>query len=167
MSIDEIRRIYPYMIDSKDPDFVSSWTINQTDYRVPIPHADFISIGVYNGYVYAFKLEFGPMPEFQSQMLKVPNKDEIMYGRFRGLEKMFVELYGPPAFDKDEVKGMELEEAIKTVKSGRLKNGMPSNIYKFWELGPTKAELVFFTTQKRLHLTVRYLYLPVWSRIGK
>ncbi|HPD18555.1 MAG TPA: hypothetical protein PLF61_02705, partial [Candidatus Goldiibacteriota bacterium] len=135
--------------------------------RVVVPHADFISVGVYNGYVYAFKLEFGPMPEFQSQMLKVPNKDEIMYGRFRGLEKIFLELYGPPLQDKDEVKSMKFDEAIKTVKNGRLKNGMPSNIYKSWELGQTKAELVFFSYQKKLHLTVRYLYLPVWNRIGK
>ncbi len=167
MSVDEIKRVYPYIIESKDPDFISSYTINQTDYRVVIPHADFISLGIYNGYVYAFKLEFGPMPEFQSQMLKVPNRDEIMYGRFRGLEKIFWELYGPPAIDKDEVKNMELQEAIKTVKAGRLKNGIPSNIYKAWELGATKAELVFFATQKKLHLTVRYLYLPVWNRIGK
>jgi hypothetical protein len=167
MSIEDVKKIFPYIVESKDPDFISSWTINQTDYRVSIPHADFISIGVYNNYVYAFKLEFGPMPEFQSQMLKVPNKDEIMYGRFRGLEKIFKELYGPPSFEKDEIKEMELSEAIKTIKSGRLKNGMPSNIYMFWELGQTKAELVFFSNQKRLHLTVRFLYLPVWNRIGR
>lgn len=167
MSIDDIKKIYPYIVESKDPDFYSSYTINQTDYRVQIPHADFISIGVYNGYVYAFKLEFGPMPEYQSQLLKVPNKDEIMYGRFRGIEKIFLELYGTPSFEKDEVKKMELQEAIKALKNGRLKNGLSSNIYKFWELGSTKAELVFFSTQKRLHLTVRYLYLPVWQRIGK
>jgi hypothetical protein len=107
------------------------------------------------------------MPEFQSQMLKVSNKDEIMYGRFRGIEKMFLELYGQPLQDKDEVKNMEFEEAIKTVKNGRLKNGMPSNVYKSWELGQTKVELVFFSYQKKLHLTVRFLYIPVWNMIGK
>ncbi|MCX7698783.1 MAG: zinc ribbon domain-containing protein [Candidatus Goldbacteria bacterium] len=167
MTIDDIKKIYPYIIESRDPDFYSSWTINQTDYRVPVPHADFISIGVYNNYVYAFKLEFGPMAEFQSQMLKVPNRDEIMYGRFRGLEKIFTELYGPPTFDKDEVKKMELKQAIKTLKAGRLPNGMPSNIYKYWELGQTKAELVFFSMKNKLHLTVRFLYLPVWNKIGR
>lgn len=167
MSIEEIKRIFPYIVESRDPDFISSYLINQTDYKIPIPHANFISIGVYNGYVYAFKLEFGPLPEFQTQMLKVPNMDEIMYGRFRGLEKIFRELYGPPSFEKDEIKKMELQEAIKTVKAGRLKNGMPSNIYLFWKLGRTKAELVFFSSKKKLHLTVRYLYLPVWDRIGR
>jgi len=60
-----------------------------------------------------------------------------------------------------------LKEAIKTIKDGKLKNGIPSNIYKAWELGATKAELVFFASKRKLHLTVRYLYLPVWNRIGK
>jgi hypothetical protein len=167
MSIDDVKKIFPYIVESKDPDFISSYTINQTDYRVSIPHADFISVGVYNNYIYAFKLEFGPLAEFQSQMLKVPNKDEIMYGRFRGIEKVLTELYGPPTFVKDEVKNMEPEKAINTVKEGKLPNGMPSNIYIFWELGQTKAELVFFSYKKKLHLTLRYLYLPIWNKLSR
>jgi len=167
MTKDEIRRVYPYAAESKDPDFLNSLSVSQHDLVVFIPNAKFMSLGLANEKLYAVKFEFGPMEEAPRQQLKIPNKDEIMYGRFRGLYKKFRELYGPPSYEKFEVRDMELIKMIKTVKRGELKSGAPSNIYVTWIVGDTKAELVMFGSGNELHLTIRFLYLPVWELVGK
>ena len=134
---------------------------------MPIPHADFMSLGLYNGRLYAVKFEFGALEHFEAQQLKVPNKDEIMFGRFRGLYKVFTKLYGKPAYEKNDVKKYAMLEGIRLVKAGKMDSGAPSNIYAFWDMGDTKVELVFFGNGTKVHLTVRFLYTPVWNLIGK
>jgi len=166
MSVDDIKRVHPYATASTDPDFISSMTVTQHDYKIKMPHANFMSLGINNGRLYAVKFEFGPHEVFESQALKVPNKDEIMYGRFKGLVMAFRRLYGPPAFVKDDTDKMSPQEAIKSVKAGTYK-GSPSNIYMYWDIGDTRAEAVLFGHGKKLHLTVRFLYMPVWRLVGK
>ncbi|HRU38758.1 MAG TPA: hypothetical protein P5511_02680, partial [Candidatus Goldiibacteriota bacterium] len=167
MNTAEIKAVYPYATESKDPDFESSMTVLQGEYKVPVPHADFMSLGIYNGKLYAVKFEFGAQEVFEAQQVKIPNKDEIMYGRFKGLYSVFNRLYGKPAFEKNEAKKVAVLDAIKMVKSGRTKSGAPSNVYVYWDVGDTRVELVFFGTGKKVHLTVRFLYMPVWKIAGQ
>ncbi len=167
VTVADIKNVYPYAVDGKDPDFEGGMTVQQGEYKTPIPHADFMSLGIYNGRLYAVKFEFGALERYEAQQLKVPNKDQIMYGRFRGIYNIFKKLYGEPAFEKNEAKKFEVLEAISLVKSGKMKTGAPSNVYIYWDVGDTRAELVFFGTGRKLHLTVRFLYMPVWKAVGK
>jgi hypothetical protein len=167
MTQSDIKRVFPYAVDSTDPDFTASMTVAQVEFKVPLPHADFMSLGLYNGRLYAVKYEFGALEKFESQQLKVPDKDEIMYGRFRGLYKTFTKLYGKPAYEKNDVKSYGVIEGIKLVKAGKMPTGKPSNIYIYWNVGYTKVELVFFGNGRKVHLTARFLYTPVWDVVGK
>ncbi len=166
MNAGQIRLFYPYSADSRDPDFVSSIAVNQGEFKIKVPHANFMSLGMYEGRLYAVKFEFGPSEVFKAEALKIPNIDEIMYGRFIGLFDVFTRLYGRPMFTKDDLRGAPASAKIKHVKSGSVR-GKPSNIYYFWEKGQTRAELVLFGHGHRLYLTVRFLYIPVWDREGK
>jgi hypothetical protein len=167
MTVQNIKNIYPYAADGKDPDFVSSMTVQQTEYKVPLPHADFMSLGINNNRLYAVKFEFSALDQYQAQALKVPNRDEIMYGRFRGMYNSFTRLYGTPSFEKNDIKKYEIFEALRMVRDGKMETGAPSNVYVTWDLGQTKAELVLFGANDKIHLTVRYLYMPVWKDVGK
>lgn len=167
MTAADIKAVFPYAVDAADPDFTASMTVAQAEFKVPVPHADFMSLGIYNGRLYAVKYEFGALPQFEAQQLKVPNKDEIMYGRFRGLYKTFTKLYGKPAYEKNDIKKYAALEGVKLVKAGKMKTGAPSNIYIYWNVGNTKIELVFFGNGKKVHLTARFLYIPVWDLVGK
>jgi hypothetical protein len=167
MTVNDIKKIYQYAAESPDPDFISSMTVHQSEFKKPLPHADFMSLGIYNGRLYAIKFEFGPLEQFQAQELKVPNKDEIMYARFKGLQQVFTKLFGVPAFEKNEAKKCEVLESIRLVKAGKMDTGAPSNIYYYWDAGNTKVELVLFGAKEKLHLTVRLLYSPVWKAVGK
>jgi hypothetical protein len=167
MTAADIKALFPYAVDSSDPDFLASMTVAQGEFKVPIPHANFMSLGLYNGRLYAVKFEFGALEQFEAQQLKVPNKDEILFGRYRGIYKTFTNLYGRPVKEKNEVGRMPVLEGIKAVKAGKLSSGAPSNIYIFWDVGNTRVELVYFGDGKQAHLTVRYLYIPVWNVVGK
>ena len=164
MSALDIKRNFPYATDSNDPDFKQSMMISQAQFLIPIPHANFMSLGIYNGMLYAVKFEFGENEKFESQQFKVPNKDEIMYGRFMGLYTEFKRIFGEPSYEKDEIKAMPgLDQKIKTIKKGSLDNGSPSNAYIAWSFGGTKIELAFFGFNDQLHLTVRFLNEPLWN----
>ncbi len=162
-----VKKVYPYSSASDDPDFVESMLVSQREMREPVPHAKFMSLGLANDMLYAIKLEFGPVAEAQRQELKVANSEEKMYGRFAGLYSAFRDIFGPPSFEKYEVKGMPLNKLLRTVKRGALASGKPSNIYITWRSGYTKTELVFFGSGGKLHLTVRFLYMPVWKLVGE
>jgi hypothetical protein len=164
MSAADLKRNFPYATDSNDPDFKQSMMISQVQFITPIPHANFMSLGIYNGMLYAVKFEFGENEKFESQQFKVPNKDEIMYGRFMGLFTAFTKLYGAPAYEKNEIKTMPLAEKLKVIKRGMLSDGKPSNAYIAWSLGGTKAELAFFGYDGKLHLTVRFLNEKLWDQ---
>lgn len=166
MNAGQIKMVYPHSVDSRDPDFVSAIAVNQGEFKVQVPHANFMSLGMYDGRLYAVKFEFGPTKVFKSEALKIPNIDERIYGRFVGLLDVFVRLYGRPLFAKDELKDAPAHEKIKHIKAGMVK-GRPSNIYYFWEKGRTRVELVLFGHSDRLYLTTRFLYIPVWDRKGK
>lgn len=166
MSAPQIRLFYPYAADSSDPDFVSAVAVNQAEFKIKLPHANFMSLGIKDGRLYAVKFEFGATPEFHSQALKIPNKDEIMYGRFSGLLSVFNRLYGRPLFTKDDLKNSAAEDRIKHVRAGGVK-GKPSNIYYYWEKGATRIELVLFGAGGKLYLTVRFLNIPVWDAKAK
>ncbi|MCE5300954.1 MAG: zinc ribbon domain-containing protein [Spirochaetia bacterium] len=163
----DIKRIYPYATDSNDPDFPASIMVPQSGFTAPIPHAYFMSLGMYNGKLFAVKFEFGENEKFESQALKTPNKDEVLYGRFLGLYNLFNRDYGAPSFEKFEVKNMPLEEMLKTVNSGVLKDGKPSNIYVAWNVGATKVELAFFGYDNKLHLTLRFLNIVMWDEAAR
>ena len=164
MSAIDIKRNFPYATDSNDPDFKQSMMISQVQFITPIPHANFMSLGIYNGMLYAVKFEFGENEKFESQQFKVPNKDEIMYGRFMGLYTAFKKLFGEPSYEKNEIKAMPLSEKLSKVKKGFLSDGKPSNAYISWSLGGTKAELAFFGYNGKLHLTVRFLNEQLWNQ---
>ena len=163
MGINDIKRVYPYCTDTNDPDFKQSLMSTQHDLKTQIPHANFMSLGLYNGKLYALKFEFGENEKFESQQLKIPHKDEIMYGRFTGIYEMFRKLYGEPAFEQYPEKLMDVRTKIATVKSGELSDGKPSNVYLAWDLKDTKAELAFFGYEGKLHLTIRFLSEPAWD----
>jgi hypothetical protein len=163
MSLNDIKRNFSYATVSNDPDFKQSMMISQAQFLTPIPHANFMSLGIYNGMLYAVKFEFGENEKFETQQFKVPNKDEILYGRFMGLYTTFKKLFGEPVIDEEGIKLMELSEKLKTIKSGTLGNGKPSNVYVAWNLNGTKAELAFFGFDDKLHLTVRFLNMPLWN----
>ena len=163
MSQSDIKRNFPYATDSNDPDFKQSMMISQVQFLTPIPHANFMSLGIYNGMLYAVKFEFGENEKFESQQFKVPNKDEILYGRFMGLYAEFTKIFGVPVYEKNEIKSMPLGAKIKTIKKGALDNGNPSNAYIAWSAGGTKVELAFFGFGDQLHLTVRFLNEPLWN----
>ncbi len=166
MSVKDIQKLYPYVKESNDPDFITSMMISQADFKVEIPHANFMSLGIINDRLYAIKFEFGNSREFLRQQLKVPNEDEIMYGRFEGIFKTFRELYGQPSFIKNEIDKLNFSKRLKYLKSGRLNNGSPSNVYIYWISGNTKMEIAFFGYKGKPKLTVRFLYLPIWEKIG-
>ncbi len=166
LKINDIQKLYPYVKESKDPDFVTSLMVSQPDFKVEIPHANFMSLGIINEKLYAIKFEFGSSREFLRQQLKIPNEDEIMYGRFEGIYKVFREIYGQPSFVKNEIGKLNFSERLKYLKSGKLKDGRPSNVYIYWILGKTKVEIAFFGFNGKPKLTVRFLYLPVWEKIG-
>jgi len=163
MSEADIKRNFSYATDSNDPDFKRSMMISQAQFLTPIPHANFMSLGIYNGMLYAVKFEFGENEKFESQQFKVPNKDEIMYGRFIGLYTVFKKLFGDPSYEKNDIKAMPLAEKISRIKNGVLSDGKPSNSYMAWSLGGTKAELAFFGYDGQIHLTVRFLNEPLWN----
>jgi hypothetical protein len=163
MGINDIKRVYPYCTDTNDPDFKQSLMSTQHDLKTQIPHANFMSLGLLNGKLYALKFEFGENEKFESQQLKIPHKDEIMYGRFTGIYEMFRKLYGEPAFEQYPEKLMDVRTKIATIKSGELSDGKPSNVYLAWDLKDTKAELAFFGYEGKLHLTIRFLSEPVWD----
>ena len=163
MSASDIKRNFPYATDSNDPDFKQSMMISQVQFMTPIPHANFMSLGIYNGMLYAVKFEFGENEKFESQQFKVPNKDEILYGRFMGLYEEFNKIFGGPSYEKNEIKSMPLDLKLKTVKKGVLDTGTPSNAYIAWSAGGTKVELAFFGFNDQLHLTVRFLNEPLWN----
>ena len=163
MTISDIKRSFPYATDSNDPDFKASMMISQAQFLTPIPHANFMSLGIYRGMLYAVKFEFGENEKFESQQFKVPNKDEIMYGRFMGLYGAFKKLFGNPSYEKNEISMMPLSEKLKVVKRGSLSDGKPSNAYIAWSIGDTKAELAFFGYGGKLHLTVRFLNDQLWN----
>lgn len=167
MTAADIRKVFPYAVDGADPDFTASITVAQAEFKVPVPHAVFMSLGLYNGRLYAAKFEFGALEHFEAQQLKVPDKDERMYGRFKGLYKSFTKLYGSPAKEKNDIKKYSVLEGVKLVKAGKTASGAPSNIYNYWDVGDTRIELVFFGNGVKVHLTVRYLYMPVWDIVGK
>lgn len=163
MSEADIKRNFSYATASNDPDFKQSMMISQGQFLTPIPHANFMSLGIYNGMLYAVKFEFGENEKFEGQQFQVPNKDEIMYGRFMGLFTLFKKLYGEPVLEKNEIKTMPLSEKIKMVKKGVLSDGKPSNAYIAWSLNGTKAELALFGYDDKLHLTVRFLNEKLWT----
>jgi hypothetical protein len=164
MGISDIKRVYPYCTDSNDPDFKQSLMSTQHDLKTQIPHANFMSLGLYNGKLYALKFEFGENEKFESQQLKIPHKDDIMYGRFTGIYEMFRKLYGEPAFEQYPEKMLDVRTKIATIKSGELSDGKPSNVYAAWDLKDTKAELAFFGYEGKLHLTIRFLSEPLWDK---
>lgn len=163
----DIKKVFPYATDTSDPDFSSSMNVAQPEFKVPVPHANFMSLGLYDNRLYAVKFEFGALEQFEAQQLKVPDKDEIMFGRFKGLYKSFTQLYGAPRYEKNDARKYKVLEGIKHVKAGKMPSGAPSNIYIYWDVGDTRVELVFFGNGKKVHLTVRFLYMPVWNIVGK
>ena len=167
MPAEQIQKVYKYSKPAADPDFTSSLTVQQGDFKQPVPHADFMSLGIYNGRLYAIKYEFGPQEQYQAQQLKYPNRDEIMYGRFRGLYNVFTGLFGPPSHESYEAKKYQALEAIRIIRNAKTDTGAPTNVYIYWEMGKTRLELVLFGGADKLHLTVRMLYIPVWDAIGK
>ncbi|MGD0566270.1 MAG: zinc-ribbon domain-containing protein [Candidatus Goldiibacteriota bacterium] len=164
MGINDLKRVYPYATDSNDPDFKQSMMVAQHDLKTQIPHANFMSLGLYNGKLYALKFEFGENEKFESQQLKIPHKDEIMFGRFTGMYEMFKKLYGDPAYEQYPEKSMDVRKKIAVIKSGELSDGKPSNVYAAWNLKDAKAELAFFGYDGKLHLTVRFLSEPLWDQ---
>jgi cbb3-type cytochrome oxidase subunit 3 len=167
MSAAAIKKIYPYMKDSTDPDFALSSMVNQSDFKSPLPHANFMSLGIYDDKLYAIKYEFGESAEFQRQVIKIPDAEAILYGRYEGLKKVFTAALGRPAFLKEEAAAYPLHKRLGLIKEEKLPDGKPSNIYMYWTSGDTKTELVLFGSGGKMHLTVRFLYIPVWNIVGK
>ena len=163
MDINDLKRIYPYAIASNDPDFKQSLMVEQHDLKTQIPHANFMSLGLYNGKLYALKFEFGENEVFADQQLRIPFKDDIMYGRFTGLYTIFKKFFGDPAVEQYPEKSMELRKKIAVIKSGAMPDGSPANGFAGWILKDTKAELAFFGYDGKLHLTIRFLNEPLWD----
>ena len=162
-----IKQVYQYAKDSDDPDFMFSMMVSQPDFKEKLPHANFLSLGIYDNRLYAVKYEFGETEEYLRQVVKVPDGEAVLYGRYLGLRKVFEKLFGRPSFVKEDIKKFPLKERLKYLKKGKDNNGNPSNIYITWDLGNTKAELVMFGSGEKAHLTVRFLYMPVWDIVGK
>lgn len=167
MPTDKIKGVYRYATDSKDPDFMFSMMVNQPDFLQKLPHANFMSLGIYDNKLYAVKYEFGETEEYLRQVVKVPDGEAVLYGRYLGIRRVFERLYGVPSFVKDDIKKFPVKERLKYLKAGKDKAGNSSNIYITWNLGNTKAELVMFGSGEKAHLTVRFLYMPVWDIVGK
>ncbi len=165
MTKEDIKKLYKYPNDSNDPDFEKSIMISQSEFLYPMPHANFLSLGMHNGRIYAFKMEYGENESFQNQTLKVPDKEEILYGRFMGICAVFKKMFGAPSFEKNDVKNMELVKKLAVIKGGVLGDGQPSNIYLRWNVGVTRIEAAFFGFNKELHLTVRFLNGPLWDEV--
>ncbi|MEI7542381.1 MAG: zinc ribbon domain-containing protein [bacterium] len=163
MTAADIMKKFPYTKETNDPDFSSSMAILQAQFLAPLPHANFMSLGIYNGKLYAVKFEFGENESFQGQRVENPNKDEILYGRFLGLYTVFKNLFGDPALEKNDSKLLPIEERFSAIKKGVLPNGKPSNSYITWSLGGTKAELALFGYAGSMHLTVRFLNEQLWN----
>jgi hypothetical protein len=141
--------------------------VNQSDFKSPLPHANFMSLGIYDDKLYAIKYEFGESAEFQRQVIKIPDAEAILYGRYEGLKKVFTAALGRPAFLKEEAAAYPLHKRLGLIKEEKLPDGKPSNIYMYWTSGDTKTELVLFGSGGKMHLTVRFLYIPVWNIVGK
>jgi ribosomal protein L40E len=166
MKVKDIMKNFKYAKQSNDPDFVDSLMVSQVDFKTEIPHANFMSLGIFTEKLYAIKFEFGTSREFLRQQVKIPNEDEIMYGRYQGLLKVFKELFGPPTFIKNEIDKLDFSKRLKYLKRGQFEDGRPSNVYIYWILGNTKVEIAFFGYQGKPKLTVRFLYIPVWDKLG-
>lgn len=162
-----IKQVYQYAKDSDDPDFMFSMMVSQPDFREKLPHANFLSLGIYDNKLYAVKYEFGETEEYLRQVVKVPDGEAVLYGRYLGLRKVFEKLFGRPSFVKEDIKKYPLKERLQYLKKGKDNQGNSSNIYITWDLGKTKAELVMFGSGEKAHLTVRFLYMPVWDIVGK
>ena len=167
MAVNQIKGVYRYAADSKDPDFMYSMMVNQPDFLLKLPHANFMSLGIYDNKLYAVKYEFGETEEYLRQVIKIPDGEAVLYGRYLGIRRVFERLYGVPSFVKDDIKKYPVKERLKYLKDGKDKAGNSSNIYITWDLGNTKAELVMFGSGEKAHLTVRFLYMPVWDIVGK
>ncbi|MBN2754235.1 MAG: zinc ribbon domain-containing protein [Candidatus Goldbacteria bacterium] len=166
-TVNVIKQVYQYAKDSDDPDFMFSMMVSQPDFKEKLPHANFLSLGIYDNKLYAVKYEFGETEEYLRQVVKVPDGEAVLYGRYLGLRKVFEKLFGRPSFVKEDIKKYPLKERLKYLKKGKDNQGNSSNIYITWDLGNTKAELVMFGSGEKAHLTVRFLYMPVWDIVGK
>jgi hypothetical protein len=161
MKLSDVKKLYPFAKEAKDPDFLSSLFVGQEQLKSIIPHANFMSLGIYEDKLYGIKFELGSTEKAQSQAIEVPNAEIILYARFSGLYKAFKILYGEPAFEKNEVEKEPLLKRPDIIKSGT------NNSYVFWVIGNTKLELVLFGFQDQVKLTCRLLYMPVWQLVGK
>jgi len=157
----DLKKIYPFAKEAKDPDFVGSFFVGQEQLKTMIAHANFMSLGMFDDKLYGVKFEFGATEKSTSQAIEVPNNDIIIYARFEGLYKALKLLYGQPTVARDNVEKLPLLKRPELVKSGA------DNIYVFWAIGNTKLEIVLFGFQDQLKLTLRLLYMPVWSTMGK
>ncbi|MEI7639994.1 MAG: zinc-ribbon domain-containing protein [bacterium] len=163
MNLGQLKKVYPFLKQSSDPDFFSSVFVGQQMFKRFIPHANFMSLGMYEGKLYAVKMEFSDTDRYKAQEVGVPNSEFIIYGRFKGLLKVMKAIYGEPAYEKSDIKGSDIVSKVRDIK-----NSVPnSNLYIYWMIGKTKVELVLFGYKRQIKLTVRMLYMPIWSLIGK
>ncbi|MFP4466663.1 MAG: zinc-ribbon domain-containing protein [Candidatus Goldiibacteriota bacterium] len=163
MNIAAVKSVYPFAEESNDPDFTASLMIPRENFKKDIPHAGFMSLGIYMGALYAAKIEFSPSKEHTRQQVKIPDSDERLFGRFLGLYRTFEKLYGKPSYSKYEVEDEKILDRIKLIKKGTLPSGKKSNVYMYWTIGDTRAELVSFGDGSRIYVTVRFLNMPLFK----
>ena len=53
MAVNQIKGVYRYAADSKEPDFMFSMMVNQPDFLLKLPHANFMCLGIYDNKLYA------------------------------------------------------------------------------------------------------------------
>jgi len=166
MTEDEIRKIYPFAKVSNDPDFIASLMVPQAELKEPFPHASFMSLGMYAGRLYAMKFEFGPSEDFQRQVVKIPDSDFVLYGRYEGITGLLKGMLGRPEFEKNEAAGKgPVTARVKHVKAGTV-NGTGTNVYIYWIVGGVKTEVVLFSVNSKMHFTIRFLDNKIWEKIG-
>ncbi len=167
MTEEEIRKIYPFAKISNDPDFIASIMVPQAELKEPFPHANFMSLGMYAGRLYAIKFEFGPSEDFQRQVVKIPDADFRLYGRYEGIATLLKGMLGRPDFEKNEAaEKSSIPAKVKYIKDGVV-NGKGTNVYIYWIKGGVKTEVVLFSINSKLHFTLRFLDNKIWEKIGK
>jgi hypothetical protein len=178
MKSSDIMAAYPGTTAENDPDFKSTLMVkpepqgfNHKGKSEKLPHAGFMNLGIYRDRLYAIKFEFTETPEPISQMIKVSNKEYILFGRYLGLRKTFTQIMGYPARINDPAKTTDLVRKVKEITADTAPTGPKKNIFIYWETGETRTEIAVFAIKNKrgedeLKLTVRFFYLPVYKRLG-
>lgn len=180
MPTSEIMKAFPGSTNERDPDFRGTLMVktvaegfkNYNGTGGKVPHASFMNLGIYLDKLYAIKFEFSETPEPLSQMIKVPDKEFRLYGRYLGVYRVFTELLGSPKMVFDQYKEGDLVKKVIGVTRGSSSGTTKNNIFIYWENGDTRTEIAVFgiknaRNEDELKFTVRFFYLPVYQRLAQ